>query len=117
MRRIATTLAVVGALLFSAGSAWADFDDDDSGANKLFVADAALPVSAHEFRFETIGGEPLPLAQYAGKVVLVVKTAMELPQISSCPGWPARRLVLDYDRTDVRQGYPGDQTTARRTGR
>ena len=27
MRRIATTLAVVGALLFSAGSAWADFDD------------------------------------------------------------------------------------------
>jgi hypothetical protein len=27
MRRIAATLAVVGALLFSAGSAWADFDD------------------------------------------------------------------------------------------
>ena len=27
MRRIAATLAVVGALLFSAGSAWADFKD------------------------------------------------------------------------------------------
>ena len=27
MRRIAATLAVVGALLFSAGSAWADWDD------------------------------------------------------------------------------------------
>ena len=27
MRRIAATLAVVGALLFSAGSAWADYDD------------------------------------------------------------------------------------------
>jgi glutathione peroxidase len=76
MRRILATLAAVGALLLSAGSAWADFDDD-SGANKLFVADAALPVSAHEFRFETIGGEPLPLAQYAGKVVLVVNTASE----------------------------------------
>jgi len=27
MRRILATLAVVGALLFGAGSAWADFDD------------------------------------------------------------------------------------------
>ena len=27
MRRIAATLPVAGALLFSAGSAWADFDD------------------------------------------------------------------------------------------
>ena len=27
MRRITATLAVVGALLFNAGSAWADFDD------------------------------------------------------------------------------------------
>ena len=34
-------------------------------------------MSAHEFRFETIDGEPLPLAQYAGKVVLVVNTASE----------------------------------------
>ena len=27
MRKLAATLAVVGALLFSAGSAWADWDD------------------------------------------------------------------------------------------
>jgi hypothetical protein len=32
MRRIATTLAVVGALLFSAGAAWADWEDDWSNA-------------------------------------------------------------------------------------
>ena len=37
MRRIAATLAVVTALLFSAGSAWADFDDDTARANELFV--------------------------------------------------------------------------------
>ena len=37
MRRILATLAVVGALLFSAGSAWADFDDDTASANELFV--------------------------------------------------------------------------------
>jgi hypothetical protein len=45
MRRILATLAVVGALLFSAGSAWADFDDD-SGANKLFVEAVKLVKSA-----------------------------------------------------------------------
>jgi hypothetical protein len=27
MKKLAATLAVVGALLFSAGGAWADFDD------------------------------------------------------------------------------------------
>ena len=32
MRRIAATLAVVGTLLFSAGSAWADWEDDWSNA-------------------------------------------------------------------------------------
>jgi uncharacterized protein len=34
MRRIAATLAVVGALLFSAGSAWADFDDGLAAAER-----------------------------------------------------------------------------------
>ena len=34
MRRIAATLAVVGALLFSAGSAWADFDDGLAAAQQ-----------------------------------------------------------------------------------
>ena len=37
MRKLAATLAVVGALLFSAGSALADFDDDTASANELFV--------------------------------------------------------------------------------
>jgi len=31
--------------------------------------------SAHDFSFTSIGGEPLPLSQYAGKVLLVVNTA------------------------------------------
>jgi TPR repeat protein len=34
MRRIAATLAVVVALLFSAGSAWADFDDGFAAYNR-----------------------------------------------------------------------------------
>ena len=34
MRRIAATLAVVVALMFSAAPAWAD-SDDDAGANKI----------------------------------------------------------------------------------
>ena len=34
MRRIAATLAVVGALLYSAGSAWADFDDGVEAYNR-----------------------------------------------------------------------------------
>ena len=37
MGRIIATLAVVGALLFSAGSTLADFDDDTASANELFV--------------------------------------------------------------------------------
>ena len=37
MRNLAATLAVVGALLFSVGSALADFDDDTASANELFV--------------------------------------------------------------------------------
>ena len=34
MRRILATLAVVGALLFSAGAAWADFDDGLAAAQR-----------------------------------------------------------------------------------
>ena len=34
MRRIAATLAVVGALLFSAGSSWADYDDGLAAYNR-----------------------------------------------------------------------------------
>jgi len=31
--------------------------------------------SAHDFAFTSIGGDPMPLGQYAGKVLLVVNTA------------------------------------------
>jgi hypothetical protein len=34
MRRIAATLAVVGALLFSAGAAWADYADGMAAAQR-----------------------------------------------------------------------------------
>jgi hypothetical protein len=34
MRHLAATLAVVVALLFSAGSAWADFDDSIAAAQR-----------------------------------------------------------------------------------
>jgi glutathione peroxidase len=34
-------------------------------------------MSAYDFSFESIEGDPLPLAQYAGKVVLIVNTASE----------------------------------------
>ena len=47
MRRIAATLAVI-ALLFSAGSAWADYDDDTASANKLFVESMQLSLSAED---------------------------------------------------------------------
>jgi glutathione peroxidase len=74
MTHVLATFAVVGALLVSGGSAWADSNDAAAGAKKMLIDDV---VSAHEFRFETIDGEPLPLAKYAGKVVLVVNTASE----------------------------------------
>ena len=48
MRRIAATLAVVGALLFSSAPAWADSDDDTASANKLFVEVAKLIKAAEQ---------------------------------------------------------------------
>ena len=48
MRRIAATLAVVGALLFSSAPAWADSDDDTASANKLFVEAAKLIKAAEQ---------------------------------------------------------------------
>lgn len=38
---------------------------------------AESTMSAYDFSFESIEGDPLPLAQYAGKVVLIVNTASE----------------------------------------
>jgi len=39
------------------------------------VAAAPAPQSAHQFAMKTIDGKPMPLAQYKGKVVLLVNTA------------------------------------------
>jgi len=62
---------------------------------------AASTMSAHDFSFESIDGEPLPLAQYAGKVVLIVNTASECgfaPQLEELQSlwehYEARGLVV-----------------------
>ena len=34
-------------------------------------------MTAYDFQFETIGGEALPLAQFSGKVILIVNTASQ----------------------------------------
>ena len=39
------------------------------------TAEEARPMSAHDFSFQSIDGEALSLAQFAGKPVLVVNTA------------------------------------------
>ena len=57
MRRIAATLAVVVALLFVAGLAWAD---DKSEANKLFVDAVGLIMSVEETKTEDGTTEPEP---------------------------------------------------------
>ena len=58
-------------------------------------------MSAHDFSFESIDGEPLPLAQYAGKVVMIVNTASECgfaPQLEELQSlweqYEARGLVV-----------------------
>ncbi|CAO3414972.1 glutathione peroxidase [Azospirillum doebereinerae] len=38
---------------------------------------SALAASAHDFTFKGIDGQPLPLAQFAGKAILVVNTASQ----------------------------------------
>ena len=57
MRRIAATFAVVGALLFVAGLAWAD---DKSEANKLFVDAVGLIMSVEETKTEDGTTKPEP---------------------------------------------------------
>ena len=55
------------------------------------VAQSAATSSAHDYSFQSIDGDPLPLSQYSGKAVLVVNTA------SFCgftPQYEARGLVV-----------------------
>jgi glutathione peroxidase len=41
----------------------------------LVAASAPAPQSLHQFSMKTIDGKPMPMAQYKGKVVLLVNTA------------------------------------------
>jgi glutathione peroxidase len=61
-----------------------DFDGRTDMMKKFALAAAALtalvaaapgPQSLHEFNLKTIDGKPMPMAQYKGKVVLLVNTA------------------------------------------
>ena len=46
-----------------------------AAALTALVAAAPAPQSLHQFTLKTIDGKPMPMAQYKGKVVLLVNTA------------------------------------------
>ncbi len=46
-----------------------------AAALTALVAAAPAPQSLHQFNLKTIDGKPMPLAQYKGKVVMLVNTA------------------------------------------
>ncbi|WP_353217916.1 glutathione peroxidase, partial [Sandarakinorhabdus sp.] len=46
-----------------------------AAAMAALVAAAPVPRSMHDFTLKTIDGKPMPMAQYKGKVVLLVNTA------------------------------------------
>ena len=78
-------------------------------AMEAFVVQSAVsaPVTAHDFIFENIEGGSLPLAQYAGRPVLLVNTA------SMCgftPQYEALQQVWEQyrDRGLVVLGVPSD---------
>ena len=83
MKKLAATLAVVGALLFSAGSAWADFDDGLAAAERG--------------DYETAYREFLPLAEQGhaqaqslirNAVIIVIRVYAKtnVHQLSTRPG-------------------------------
>ena len=78
-------------------------------AMEAFVVQSAVsvPVTAHDFTFENIEGGSLPLAQFAGKPVLLVNTA------SMCGFTPQYEALQDVweqyrDRGLVVLGVPSD---------
>jgi glutathione peroxidase len=46
-----------------------------AAALTALIAAAPAPKSLHQFTLKTIDGKPMPMAQYKGKVVLLVNTA------------------------------------------
>lgn len=58
------------------------------------VAAAPLPRTAHEITMTTIDGRPMPLAQYKGRVLLVVNTASQCGFTPQYEG--LQKLHTDY---------------------
>lgn len=74
-------------------------------------------MSAHEFEFKSIDGEPLPLKKYEGRPVLIVNTASECgytPQYKGLQSlWRHYQkmglVVLGVPCNDFGQQEPGDE--------
>ena len=83
MRHILATLAVVGALLFSAGSAWADFDDGVAAYKRGDYATAYrefLPLA------EQGHAQAQSLIRNAVIIVIRVYAKTNVHQLSTRPG-------------------------------
>jgi glutathione peroxidase len=74
-----------------------------------------MSASAHEFSFQTIDGEPLPMTRFRDKVVLVVNTASQCGLTPQYEG--LEQLYSDYkDRGLVVLGVPCNQFAGQEPG-
>jgi glutathione peroxidase len=74
-----------------------------------------MSASAHEFSFQTIDGQPLPLTSFRDKVVLVVNTASQCGLTPQYDG--LEQLYSDYkDRGLVVLGVPCNQFAGQEPG-
>ena len=74
-----------------------------------------MSASAHEFAFQTIDGDPLPLTTFRDKVVLVVNTASQCGLTPQYDG--LEKLYSDYkDRGLVVLGVPCNQFAGQEPG-